>query len=49
MKELRPSSREYAICFVTVVLYCYASFLLADNANALINPEDEIKDLCKIV
>ena len=49
MKELRPSSREYAICFITVVLSCYASFLLADSANALNDPEDEIKDLCKIV
>jgi len=49
MKKLRPSFRESAVCFATVVLSCYASFLLADSSNSLGDSEDEIKDLCTIV
>ncbi len=49
MRELRPGTRGRAACFVAAVLFCCAPFLLSVRANALSNPEDEIKDLCKIV
>ncbi|MHC4167120.1 MAG: hypothetical protein ACYSWQ_09205 [Planctomycetota bacterium] len=49
MKEPRPGCRVYAMCLAIVVLSCYASFLLADSANASGDSEDEIRDLCKIV
>jgi len=49
MKELRPDSRKYVVYFVTAILSCLASLLLADSAGSVDEMEIEIQGLCRIV